>query len=647
MSDPLPARPDLDQLRRRAKELRDAARRGDAAALTRFSAHHPAGRADAARADGVSLAAAQLVIAREAGFASWPALKAAVDADVASRRRESAFLTASVEARARRTAEMLGTDPGLAARNVYAAAVLGDAAAVREALGRDPASAVAVDDARGWPPLLYACYSRWNEVDPGRGDGLTEVVRLLLQAGAGTNTNDGGRPQLRSALRGAVETGKPDVTEVLLEAGAHPDPGQPVVEAVAHGDERSLRLLLSHGARITGTWVLGAAVFHDDPAAMTLLLDTLRVRGEDVAGAASQQVPDAAANASLPVVDALLDAGADPQAVDGEGVSALRSAVRAGRSDIAGRLVARGAVDDATEVDRLVGAGRSADREAARRLLAEHPDLRERLTEHDRAAIAEVAGARRPEALALMLELGFPHDARDDSGQLPLHNAAYSGDAAAVRLLLDAGAAVDALDTRFDATPLAFATVGSGEQAGEPGDWLTTVRLLLEAGASRRDVWVPGKPPSEEVAELLLVYGIGPAQAAETPTESAQTPDPATSPAGSVITEIAQHLDAACRDVDLDLLASLLHPDVHWTGVCRNSAQVIDWYRAALSDGTAFTVESLEVDRDAVVIGLLLTRPAEGARQAPAHRLYQVFTVEGAQIVDIRGYPDRHSALTR
>ena len=40
------------------------------------------------------------------------------------------------------------------------------------------------------------------------------------------------------------------------------------------------------------------------------------------------------------------------------------------------------------------------------------------------------------------------------------------------RLLLDAGADVDARDDRFEATPLAFATVGSGEQAGKPGDWI-------------------------------------------------------------------------------------------------------------------------------------------------------------------------------
>jgi hypothetical protein len=57
-SDPLPPRPSLDQLRRRAKELRDAARSGDLSALGRITAHTPA-----ARPGTVTLAAAQLAIA--------------------------------------------------------------------------------------------------------------------------------------------------------------------------------------------------------------------------------------------------------------------------------------------------------------------------------------------------------------------------------------------------------------------------------------------------------------------------------------------------------------------------------------------------------------------------------------------------------
>jgi hypothetical protein len=40
MSTSLPERPDLDQLRRQAKELRNAASRGDPDAVARFAIHH-------------------------------------------------------------------------------------------------------------------------------------------------------------------------------------------------------------------------------------------------------------------------------------------------------------------------------------------------------------------------------------------------------------------------------------------------------------------------------------------------------------------------------------------------------------------------------------------------------------------------------
>jgi hypothetical protein len=111
--------------------------------------------------------------------------------------------------------------------------------------------------------------------------------------------------------------------------------------------------------------------------------------------------------------------------------------------------------------------------------------------------------------------------------------------------------------------------------------------------------------------------------------------------------KMAQHLEAACRDLDLELLGSLLHPQVRWTGLCNTSAQVLDWYRQSLADGTRPTVERVEVDRDVVVLGITLARPAEQARPGPAERLYQVFTLANGEVIEIHGYPDRASALAR
>jgi len=65
---------DLDQLKRQAKELLEAIRGGDAAAITEVNAHY---RGDDAAT--FALHDAQLVLARAYGFESWPKLKAYVD----------------------------------------------------------------------------------------------------------------------------------------------------------------------------------------------------------------------------------------------------------------------------------------------------------------------------------------------------------------------------------------------------------------------------------------------------------------------------------------------------------------------------------------------------------------------------------------
>jgi ankyrin repeat protein len=640
MSTSIPERPDLAQLRRQAKELRNALRRGETGAVDRF-----VGQYGGAPQGAITLAAAQLVIARELGFASWPRLKAAVEAHAPSpERRVEAFVAASVEGRLREAATILDTVPDVASHSPAAAAVLGDAQQVARMIAVDPAAAVAVDEVRGWPPLLYACYSRWQQIDPGRAAGLTEVVRLLLDAGASPNTNDGARYP-RSVLKGSVEANNPDMTRFLLEAGANPDVGQPIGEAVGRGDHRCLELLLSHGARVAGTWALGAAVYHDDPRAVALLAQALRASAGPVEQQATDALPDAAANASPDVAAALLAAGADPQASDEHGVSALRLAVRAGNSETAALLAGRGATDDSTDVDRFIGACLRADRPAAEQLLAGHPGLRDRLTDDDRAAIFEAASSASGRALRLMLDLGFSPHVSNDSGEQPLHTASYAGNAEAVRHLLDAGADVDARDARFDATPLAFATVGSGEQAGQPGNWIEVVRLLVSAGASGHGVWIAGKPPSEDVIDLLLNYGISPDD--ELDPQLGDTDDPPLSLGTGVMADIARHLEAAYRSLDIELLGSLLHPAVRWGGECSTSAEVLDWYRHLLADGTQATVETVEVDRDAVVMGISVAGQAEGTRPAPAERVFQVFIVNNDEIVEIRGYPDRPTALAR
>jgi uncharacterized protein (TIGR03067 family) len=73
----LPARPNLDHLRKQAKTLLSRLERGDAAAANVFIEHLPAAKkltAARVRSAGFRLADAQSAVARQSGFAGWPAL---------------------------------------------------------------------------------------------------------------------------------------------------------------------------------------------------------------------------------------------------------------------------------------------------------------------------------------------------------------------------------------------------------------------------------------------------------------------------------------------------------------------------------------------------------------------------------------------
>ncbi|MFE0754352.1 ankyrin repeat domain-containing protein [Inquilinus sp. NPDC058860] len=74
----LPASPDPEQQKKRAKDLLKALRAGEAEAIARFRYSHPrlAHHPDSELAAAAKLSDAQWVVAREYGFASWPRLQA-------------------------------------------------------------------------------------------------------------------------------------------------------------------------------------------------------------------------------------------------------------------------------------------------------------------------------------------------------------------------------------------------------------------------------------------------------------------------------------------------------------------------------------------------------------------------------------------
>ena len=202
----LPARPSLDHLRRQARDLLRAAQAGDTTAAGRIRAV----------SDALTLASAQLAVARGYGFASWPRLKDEVAARTASLARQAeAFCEASIGDGTGRAARMLAATPELARHSFATAVVLGDAGRVRTELGRDPGLATRTDprtryadDADPLAPVIYAA------IRSGCSAGLTG---LLLGYGAGPHIPG---PDGRSPYVLAVSQGRTGLAMLLRQHGA-------------------------------------------------------------------------------------------------------------------------------------------------------------------------------------------------------------------------------------------------------------------------------------------------------------------------------------------------------------------------------------------------------------------------------------------
>jgi ankyrin repeat protein len=528
-SEALPLQPDLGQLRRRAKELRDAARSGDPAALRRITGHAPA-----VTPGTVTLAAAQLAIAREHGHPSWPRLAAEVQARTAEHGQlAEEFLVASVRDWTGRAARMLARDPWLAGYDFRTAVVLGDAARAGQLLARDPGLATAADARTGWTALHLACASRWHRLDPARAGGLAEVARLLLDAGADPGTRpDGAGSQWTPLLCAVAGEANAGITALLLERGTRPD-DHVLYLAAFDGSHETLRLLLPYAPDIAATTALSAPLSSGDVTAARLLLeagaDPNRPLDAGLLGESHEQEPPVpplsaavALEAGPELTGLLLEHGASPDTPGPDGRTPYQQAVRTGQQRVAELLARHGAHTTLPAADQLLAACHRADRPAATALLAASPHLAGQLTADDHQALPTAAGHGHTEAVQLMLDLGFPPGTRSqqDDGATALHLAAAAGSPATIRLLLERGADLEEHDTTWNSTPLEWAIVGSGTQPGNDThpDWPATITTLLDAGAATEGITLSPddpKPPSPEVAALLRARGI-PEQEAST-----------------------------------------------------------------------------------------------------------------------------------
>ncbi len=228
----LPVRPNLDQLRRQARDLLDAIRRHDADALSDLRTHYRR-RIDPAQA---RLADAQHILARSYGVASWPRLVLACRMTDAIRRD--------------------------------------DLDTVRALVTRHPR--LLHEDARGvkgnWgPPMSYAANLGRNRIiqllrDVGAEDLQFAFERACLQGQVDTAKllhGMGARP-VRGSVMGACETQNADGLAFLVELGAeisdeHGNRLAPVallLETYCRnppGKHRCLELLAQHGIALPDT----------------------------------------------------------------------------------------------------------------------------------------------------------------------------------------------------------------------------------------------------------------------------------------------------------------------------------------------------------------------------------------------------------
>jgi hypothetical protein len=472
----LPEHPDLEQARRRAKELLHAAKAGEPAALDRL----------AAVSAPLTLAGAQLALARELGQASWPALVREIEARNASiPENVERFLRFSVNMQIGAAARMLQENPALAESGFPAAVVLGDADRVEAELRRDPGAATRVDPGSGWTALHLACASRFH-LDPARADGLVRVVGLLLDAGAAIDGESAGKRCWRP-LECAVTSANS-----------------------SRNNEPIIRLLLDRGAPVRSETLLASLYAAGGTWCLELLTNFAAGRPELL----TEALVEAVAGADLAAAAVLLAAGADPDVPGPDGRSARRRALTAGVAATV-KLLGGGGEDP---VARLLEAILIGDREAAWSVAAAEPGIVDRLEPSERATLVAAAEHGNLAAVALMLELGFPIDARrddtDDDGATALHAASWAGSAETVALLLNHGADIGTRDKRWDSPPLEWALVGSGEapNSAPAPDWVATVTLLLDAGAPIDGItFDPEQPkqPSAAVLELLRSRGLG------------------------------------------------------------------------------------------------------------------------------------------
>jgi ankyrin repeat protein len=532
----IPARPNLEQYKKQAKDLVRENGLGVAEALARVRRHHPRFHnvAEAEfRGDRVALADAQLVIAREHGFESWPKFAKHIEMvnlidsvaslpdpvgafiEEACVPRHSGHGSGTLE----RAEMILARYPEVAASSIYTAAILADEAAVRGFLARDAKSATAKGGPHEWDALTHLCFSRYLRIDEARSEAFVRTARALLDAGASANTGwfetiDHPNPRqiIESAIYGAAGIAKnAELTRLLLERGADPNDEETPYHVPESYDNTVLKILLESGRfneESLNTVLLRKSDWHDEDGLQLALEYGANPNQVTRWGIASLHMALRRDN-GLVMIELLLDHGADPKIETRDGISAAAIAAQRGRGDVLELFERRGIPFELVGVDRLIAACARGDREAIDLISAEEPGLVQELLALGGTLLAEFAGNDNVVGLRCLLGLGvnaaslyvegdgYFGIAKDSTA---LHVAAWRAWPSSVKALIEAGAPVNALDGR-GRTALMLAVKACVESYWKYRRSPDSVDALLKAGATAGGIEIP--TGYEEVDELI------------------------------------------------------------------------------------------------------------------------------------------------
>jgi Ankyrin repeats (many copies) len=538
----IPDRPSLEQYKKQAKELLRACADRNPAALERIH-RHPRFRnlrpdQIPAQLPTLVLADAQLVLAREHGFPTWPKFAAQLETLRIIRSVEeiqdpiNTFIEVAVVPRhgwhASGTLEhaqlILARYPHVATANVCTAAVLADESTLRAFLAQDRNLATALGGPHQWDALTYLAFSRYLRLDKSRSEAFISTARALLDAGASANTgwteyiDDPPRPVLESAIYAAAGLAQhPGLTRLLLERGADPNDEETCYHAPETYDNSVVKILIDSGRcnERSLAWLAARKADWHDEKGLLLALDGGANPNYMTQWSHTPFQHSIRRDNGLIMIEMFLDHGADPNLRNTDNNrNAFQMAAYHGRGDILSALEQRSFAFNfegpAPDLDQLVAACARAQLDHAKSLIAADPGLQPRLLQIGGSLLARFAGAANLEGLRTLLDLGIPADALWPEGDpyfdmtrnsTALHHAAWRAHHDVVRELILRGAPIHATDLR-GRTALQLAVKACIDSYWVRRRKPDSVAALLAAGATTEGIDLP--TGYDAIDQLLL-----------------------------------------------------------------------------------------------------------------------------------------------